>query len=111
MNRRIIKSDLALGDLEEQAEYLRQRSPRAALRFLDAAEGTFRQLASMPGMGQRHETENPLYQDLRCFPISRFPAHIVYYKPLADGIIVIRVVHGSRDIDQIFGQEDESEQE
>ena len=49
MSRRIIKSDLALNDLEEQAEYLRQHSPRAALRFLDAAETTFRQLASMPG--------------------------------------------------------------
>jgi plasmid stabilization system protein ParE len=34
MSRRIIKSDLALNDLEEQAEYIRQDNPRAALRFL-----------------------------------------------------------------------------
>ena len=41
MTGRIIKSDLALDDLEEHAEYLRLRSPRAALRFLDAAEAIF----------------------------------------------------------------------
>ena len=111
MSRRIIRSDLALADLEEQAEYIRRSNPRAALRFLDAAEATFRMLASMPGLGQGHESENPLYQDLRCFPISKFRAHVVYYKPLADGIIVIRVVHGARDLDQVFGQEDEAERE
>lgn len=106
---RIIKSALALGDLEEQAEYIRQRNPRAALRFLEAAEGTFRLLASMPGIGERYETDNPLYQDLRCLPIHKFPAHIVYYKALADGIIVIRVLHGARDVDQVFGlAEDDS---
>jgi plasmid stabilization system protein ParE len=45
MTRRIIKSDLALNDLGEQAEWFRLRSPKAALRFLDAAEALFRQLA------------------------------------------------------------------
>ena len=112
VSRRIIRSDLALvKPRRSKLQYIRQHNPRAALRFLDAAEAMFRQLASMPGMGQRHETENPLYQELRCFPISKFPSHIVYYKPLADGIIVIHVLHGSRDVDQIFGQEGESERE
>jgi toxin ParE1/3/4 len=111
MTRRITKSDLALNDLEEQAEYIRLRNPRAALRFLDAAEALFCQLASMPGIGQLYETTNPLYQDLRCFPVPKFPSHIVYYKPLADGIIVIRVLHGARDIDRIFAEEETPEGE
>lgn len=102
MTRRIIKSDLALTDLEEQAEYLRQRSPRAALRFLDAAEALFRQLASMPGIGEPFESDNPLFRDLRYFPIPKFPSQVVYYKSLRDGIIVIRVLHGARDADRIF---------
>jgi toxin ParE1/3/4 len=109
MSRRIIKSDLALNDLEEQAEYIRQDNPRAALRFLEAAEATFRQLASMPGIGERFETDNPLYRDLRGFPISKFSSRVVYYKPLADGVIIIRVLHGARDVDRIFRLEDDSE--
>ena len=60
MSRRIIRSDLALGDLDAQSEYTRQHNPRAALRFLGAAEATFRQLASMPGLGERFETDNTL---------------------------------------------------
>jgi toxin ParE1/3/4 len=105
MTRRIIKSDLALNDLEEQAESIRLRSPKAALRFLDAAEALFRQLASMPGIGERFETDNPLFQDLRCFPIPKFPSQIVYYKPLRDGIVVIPVLHGARDAERIFGED------
>jgi toxin ParE1/3/4 len=105
MTRRIIKSDLALSDLEEQAEGFRLRSPKAALRFLEAAEALFRQLASMPGIGEPFETANPLLQDLRCFPIPKSPSQIVYYKPLRDGIVVIRVLHGARDADRIFGED------
>lgn len=105
MTRRIIKTDLALTDLEEQAEYIRLRSPRSALRFLDAAEALFRQLASMPGIGEPFDTANPLFPDLRCFPIPKFPSQVVYYKPLRDGIAVIRVLHGARDADRILGQE------
>ena len=111
MSRRIIKSDLALNDLEDQAEYLRQHNPRAALRFLDAAEAPFRQLAALPGIGERYETDNHFYQDLRRFPIPKFPSHIVYYKALEDGIVVIRILHGARDIDRILGQGDDSESE
>ena len=93
--------------MEEQAEYIRQHSPSAALRFLEAAEATFQQLASMPGIGERYETDNPLYQDLRCLPVSKFSSRVVYYKPLADGVIIIRVLHGARDVDRIFGEEDD----
>jgi toxin ParE1/3/4 len=106
---RIIRSDLALGDLDEHSEYIRQQNPRAALRFLSAAESTFRQLASMPTIGERFETENTAYQDLRCLPISGLSSHIVYFKSLADGAVIIRVIHGARDIDRIFGTEDEPE--
>jgi len=111
MSRRVIRSGLALIDLEEQSEYIRQHRPRAALRFLSAAEAIFRQLASMPGIGERYETDNPLFQDLRCFPIPKFPSHIVYYKSFPDGIVVIRVLHGARDIDRILGQKGTLEEE
>lgn len=40
-------------------------------------------------------------------PITKFLQHVVYYKPLADGVIIIRVLHGARDADRIFGQEDD----
>lgn len=36
---------------------------------------------------------------MRSFPVGRY---IVFYMPLDDGVVVIRVLHGSRDIDAIF---------
>jgi toxin ParE1/3/4 len=111
MSGRIIRSDLALEDLDALSEHIRQRSPRAALRFLRAAELSFRKLSSMPGIGERFETDNVLYQEIRSLPISGFPSHIVYYKPLTDGVVIIRVIHAARDIDRIFGDENSAEQE
>jgi toxin ParE1/3/4 len=107
MNGRVIRSDLALADLAEQSEYIRQHNPRTALRFLTAVEDTFRQLASLPGIGEQFETDNPVFRDLRSFSISQFRPFVVYYRPLADGIIVIRVLRGTRDVDRIFGLESE----
>src|SRR5947209_19299814 len=66
MSRRVIRSELALSDLAELAEYIRQQSPGSAVRFLDEAESTLHQLAAMPGIGERFLTENPVFQDLRC---------------------------------------------
>jgi toxin ParE1/3/4 len=105
MSRRVVRSELVLSDRDELSEYTRQRNPRAALRFLGAAEATFRRLAATPNIGERFASDDPVYQELRCLPISGFPSHIGYYTPLADGVVDIRVIHGARDIDQIFPDE------
>jgi toxin ParE1/3/4 len=110
MSRRVIRSELALSDLAELAEYIRQQSPGSALRFLDEAESTLHQLAAMPGIGERFVTENPVFQDLRCCNISKFRNYIIYYKPLADGIVVYRVLHAARDRAAVFGEDESSSQ-
>ena len=109
MSGRIVRTDLALADLAELAEYIRQRNPAAALRFIDAAEAAFRQLATMPGLGEAFEADNPAFDGLRCMSISKFSNYIVYYKPLPDGIVVYRVLHGSQDRDAAFGQREDLE--
>lgn len=97
------------------------RSPRATLDVLDLwqfiadasgetrADAVVRQiekklqvLAQTPKIG----TLRPeLRTNLRSFPVGRY---IVFYLPLPDGINVIRVLHGARDIDTSFFEEDES---
>jgi toxin ParE1/3/4 len=44
-------------------------------------------------------TRDELAAELRSFPVGRY---VVFYMPLDDGVDVIRVLHGSRDIDAIF---------
>lgn len=55
--------------LIEQAEYIGQDSPAAADRFLDAAEESFRQLVSMPGLGHPHESPDPRLAGVRVWPV------------------------------------------
>lgn len=76
-----------------------------ARRFLSQAEATFQRLASMPGIGTRYEPHEPLYADLRYFPISRFRDYLVFYRPVPGGIEMFRVLHGARDLHGILAEE------
>lgn len=100
--RRIIKHERALRDLEQRSEYIRQSSPLAALRYLDAAEATFRQLADCPGLGTRYDPDLPVLAEIRFLPITRFRNDLVFYRLLTDGIEVLRVLHGAQDLDRLL---------
>jgi toxin ParE1/3/4 len=104
-SRRIIKHEQALRDLERRSEYIRLHNPRAALRFLDEAEATIRLLASRPGLGVRYDPEHPILAEVRFFPISRFKNDLIFYQPLADGVQVLRVLHGAQDIHGILAED------
>ncbi len=56
--------------------YAREAGIRVADRFFAEAEATFARLGSMPGIGTRYEPAEPLYADLRYFPISRFRVYL-----------------------------------
>ncbi len=78
---------------------------QVADRFFAQAEATFARLARPPGIGTRHEPDDPLYADLRYFPVSRFRVYLVFYRPVPRGIEVLRVLHGARDIHGILAGE------
>jgi toxin ParE1/3/4 len=79
---------------------------RTADRFLAAAESTFQRLAGMPGIGTRYELENAAFGELRFFPVSsRFKKYLVFYRAVADGIEIARVLHGARDLPAILAEE------
>jgi toxin ParE1/3/4 len=42
-----------------------------------------------------------LLPDLRSFPIDNY---VVFYQQIEDGIDVIRLLHGSRDMEEVFKQ-------
>lgn len=85
--------------------YARNATLRTARRFLAQAEATFQRLARMPGMGTRYEPDEPLYAELRYFPISRFRLYLVFYRSVPGGIEVLRVLHGARDINGILAED------
>lgn len=98
------KHEQAKRDLSELAEFIRKDNPRAAFHFLDAAEESFRTLAEMPMIGSVVEFDAPSLAGLRCWPVRGFRNHLIFYQPTSNGINVVGVLHGSRDIEAIFGK-------
>jgi toxin ParE1/3/4 len=94
----VVKRPLAELDLLEVWDYIADDSMDRADEFLDRIEEKLQALARNPGMGRRRED---LLLGLQSLPIGNY---IVFYREIKDGIDVIRVLRGSRDIEAIFGQ-------
>ncbi len=56
----------------------------------------------MPGIGHRWSSADPRLADLRIWRIEGFEKHPIFYRPAADSIEVIRILHGARDIDSVL---------
>jgi toxin ParE1/3/4 len=102
MRRRVIRRPAANRDLIECFVYIGSDSEESATRFLRAAEETFVDLAAMPGMGVATSLGEPGDQSLRRWRIRGFENFLIFYRPIEDGIEVIRVLHGAREIERIF---------
>lgn len=86
-------------DLDDQAYYFAtEAGPELGHRFLLAAHETFGLLAAQPQMGWHARLKNPLLASLRVFRVSGFEKMLVLYRPSADGVEILRVVHGSRNV-------------
>jgi len=92
---RITKTARAEQDLEEIWFYVAVDNVGAADALLDELENSVRLLATQPKMGRAREE---LASELRSFPVRRY---VVFYRPLVDGIEVVRVLHGARDVTEI----------
>jgi toxin ParE1/3/4 len=75
---------------------------QAALDFIDAAEKAFQSLAQMPELAPLWEGSRTRFPGMRVWPIPEFPKHLVFYRPLQDGIEVIRVCYGARRLERFF---------
>jgi toxin ParE1/3/4 len=76
--------------------HVAQDSSDAADRLLERIDEKCRLYATQPEMGiPRPE----LGRQVRCFPVGNY---VVIYRPLEDGILVLLVIHGARDIPAIF---------
>lgn len=93
-------------DLDDQAAYLAQEaSLEVALRYYDAAAETFTFLARNPGVGALRESKDPAFVGIRVWRVNGFDKHLVFYRAVEDGIEIVRVLHGHRDLDSILGPE------
>lgn len=94
-------------DIDEHFAFISRESLDVAMRFLDATNREFERLARSPGLGSTCETRSPRLTGLRVWPISGFDRHLIFYRPISEGIEIVRVLHGARNIDRIIAAVDD----
>jgi plasmid stabilization system protein ParE len=86
-------------DIYDLAAYLITQSEDAARRFVDAVQKTLKDLATMPGMGSLKAFRDPALSNVRSWPVEGFPNHLIFYLMTVDGIDVLAVMHGARQLE------------
>ena len=90
-------------DLDEQAYYYAtEGNPEVGHRFLLAAHDTFALLATQPNMGWHSKMKHQGLESLRVFRVNGFGKILILYLPLLDGVEILRVVHGSRNLQALL---------
>lgn len=93
---RIIRSPDAEDDLLEIWSHIANDKPSAADPFLDKLEQRIELLSRHPRIG---ESRPDLAPRVRAFSVGNY---LIFFRPIRDGIELLRVLHGSRDIPAIF---------
>ena len=91
-------SPAASSDIDRAWIYIHERDPRAADEIVGELYRTFDILAGNPHMGR---SRPELFGAPRDFPLTGRP-YVIFYKPVEDGIRIIRVIHASQDLDQAY---------
>jgi toxin ParE1/3/4 len=83
--------------------YAETAGVEVADRFLVAADTTLKRLAAQSESGSPLSVRKVEFQGMRRFPVADgFEKILLFYLPLEDGVDLIRVVHGSRDLVQLL---------
>jgi toxin ParE1/3/4 len=84
-------------DLDDIWDYIAHDSALAADRLLDQLHHRFELLAVNPEMGELQ----PLLADGK-YRRFCFRKYVIYYRPLQNGIVLVRVLHDSRDHEKLL---------
>ncbi|MGD1083560.1 MAG: type II toxin-antitoxin system RelE/ParE family toxin [Verrucomicrobiota bacterium] len=89
-------------ELDAIWEYIAIDNIEAADRFVESAYGTFQELARMPGMGRVRRFPQARLRALRSFRVNGFENYLIFYCPISDGIEVLHILHGARDLESFW---------
>lgn len=92
---RVQKTSRAEGDLAAIVDYIAADNLDAALHWVDEIDQIFRLLARNPFLGE--EVSHLLPGARR----QTFGNYLIFYRPTQEGIMVVRVLHGSRQIENL----------
>ena len=89
-------------DILDIVRRIRPHNPVVAVRFVEAFKASVDLLARMPGLGRvRLDLGTP---ETRSWRVSGFRKYLIFYEVLPDRVRLLRVLHGSRDLQAELGK-------
>ncbi|MCX6021820.1 MAG: type II toxin-antitoxin system RelE/ParE family toxin [Chloroflexi bacterium] len=95
----IIIRATARREIKEYGKYLDEKAERAVTeQFLAALQESFEALAYMPRMGPLCGFRRSALRRLRRWPVKDFENWLIFYLARRNGVEIVHVMHGARDI-------------
>ena len=98
---RLFVRDQAWADLEEPGAFIAKDNRAAATEVVRQLRLSFEQLARMPQLGRAVRNIN-MTEQLRMWLSPAFRNYLIFYRELHDGVEIVRVLNGARDIQRIL---------
>ena len=89
-------------DIDEVVDYLVGEDIPAAQGFVKDLQQCFDLLTENPEIGVQREYRSAALSGMRMFPLKKFSTYLLFYLSDDQTIDVVRVLHGHRDIEQLF---------
>lgn len=102
MRYSVVKHPAAEDDIEECFVHIAEDNRKIGLAFLVAVEDSSEGLAEFPLLGKAIKFRDKDVGDVRMWHVKGFDNYLIFYTVHGNNITVIRVLHGSRDIDDLF---------
>jgi addiction module RelE/StbE family toxin len=91
----VVFSPQARLDLIDIGDYIARDNPEAAARWVDMLVARCRSLIHFPNRGRRYKGP------YRVLPVRNY---LIFYRADGEGVVIVRVLHGSRNIEGLLGQ-------
>jgi toxin ParE1/3/4 len=78
-------------------QYIRENNPEAALRFLEAIDGTVENLARQPLKGRLRKFRGRDLKNIRSWRVDGFENYLIFYRFAGMRLEILRIKHGAMD--------------
>ena len=100
---RIHLSDAAVNDIIEQADWYQERADsRLGNRWENAVAQALLRIVKNPRSGAPCTFKASELRGVRRISVSGFPKHLIFYRVEKDTLLILRVIHGARDLESLF---------
>jgi toxin ParE1/3/4 len=96
-------SDDAVSDILEQSDWYRKRvDVTLAERWEQEVDSAVHGISRNPQVGALCKFRSDELAGTRRTRIKKFPKHLIFYQTKGRDVLILRVLHGARDLESLF---------